>query len=159
MTCHLLFVCLGNICRSPAAEAVFLNLIKIKGVESKYVVDSAGTGGWHVGRSADSRMRAAAKRRNIPIRSIARQITSEDLNTFDLILTMDAENFADVKRLAQETNPHLIEKIRPILSYAKRADLQNVPDPYYGGEAGFEKVLDLLQDACEGLLEEVSTFK
>ena len=80
MTCSLLFVCLGNICRSPAAEGVFLNLLHSKGVQDQFVVDSAGTGGWHVGKAADSRMRSAAKRRGVSIDSIARQITAEDLN-------------------------------------------------------------------------------
>ncbi len=152
----LLFVCLGNICRSPAAEGVFLNLIKLQGLEENYKVDSAGTGSWHVGNPADSRMRNAAKRRGIDLPSISRQITFNDLQTFDLILTMDNENLQVVKALASK---HVVDdcaNIRPILSYAKKTDLIEVPDPYYGGEDGFEKVLDLLEDACQGLLSEIN---
>ena len=159
MTCSLLFVCLGNICRSPAAEGVFLNLLHSKGVQDQFVVDSAGTGGWHVGKAADSRMRSAAKRRGVSIDSIARQISSKDLHIFDLILTMDSENLADVTRLAEQTSSHSIDKIKPILTYAKSTDLNDVPDPYYGGEEGFEKVLDLLEDACEGLFAAISSYK
>ena len=149
----ILFVCLGNICRSPAAEAVFIQLIKRKGLEEKYLVDSAGTGAWHVGHLADERMRNAAQQRGIIITSLARQIQLEDLNTFDLILTMDNENLVVINSLAKEAGLDCPEKIKPILSYARGTKLIEVPDPYYGGEKGFTTVLDLLEDACEGLLE------
>ena len=148
----ILFVCLGNICRSPAAEAVFLRKIKNENLEDQYIVDSAGTGGWHVGRMADSRMRGAALQRGISIESRARQISSLDFEDFDLILTMDNSNLADVKSLSKQmTNSHKAT-IKPILSYAKDTNLTEVPDPYYGGEKGFEDVLDLLEDAIDGLL-------
>ena len=149
----ILFVCLGNICRSPAAEAVFIQLIKRKGLEDKYSVDSAGTGAWHVGHLADERMKAAAQQRGIIITSLARQIQFDDLNAFDLILTMDNENLVCINSLVKEAGLDLPQKIKPILSYAKGTKFIEVPDPYYGGDKGFTIVLDLLEDACEGLLE------
>ena len=155
MNHRLLFVCLGNICRSPAAEGVFLHQLKSQGLEEQFVVDSAGTGGWHVGRSADSRMRAAAAQRGIVLSSRARQIKLEDLKTFDLILTMDADNLINVQSLAKELGQMATAKIKPMLSHASKTSLQEVPDPYYGGDAGFEEVLDLLEDACAGLLAEL----
>ena len=156
MKTRLLFVCLGNICRSPAAEAVFLNLIRLKGLEDKYQIDSAGTGGWHVGGQADSRMRAAAKKRGVLIESRARQINLKDFKNFDLILTMDHDNLEVVNSLAREVGAKPKARVKEMLSYARKTTLLEVPDPYYGGETGFENVLDLLEDACEGLLEELS---
>ena len=157
MNHRLLFVCLGNICRSPAAEGVFLHQLKSQGLEEQFVVDSAGTGGWHVGRSADSRMRAAAAQRGIVLSSRARQIKLEDLKTFDLILTIDADNLLNVQSLAGELGQIATARIKPMLSYASKTSLQEVPDPYYGGDAGFEEVLDLLEDACKGLLDELKS--
>ena len=153
---RILFVCLGNICRSPAAESVFLNLLKEKGLENEYYVDSAGTGGWHVGSHADERMRNAATKRGIAIESRSRQINSQDFDSFDLILTMDNENLAAVTSLSREFGCSSKASIMPILNYARKTKLIEVPDPYYGGENGFEKVLDLLEDACDGLLEDLS---
>ncbi len=148
----ILFVCLGNICRSPAAEAVFFNLLKKQNIDSLYRVDSAGTGGWHVGRLADSRMREAAAKRGVLVTSKARQISLKDFNDFDLILTMDNSNLADVKSLSNEINAPYKAKIIPLLSYSSHTKLIEVPDPYYGGEKGFEDVLDLVEDAAKGLL-------
>ncbi len=153
---RLLFVCLGNICRSPAAEGVFLDLLQKRRLQDKFLVDSAGTGGWHIGNPADSRMQNAAQRRGINLPSRARQIQMEDFDNFDLILTMDDENLAVVRKMALELGPKVIAEIRPILQYSK-SGLKEVPDPYYGGDRGFEEVLDLLQDACEGLLDAIST--
>ena len=116
MPTRILFVCLGNICRSPAAEGVFLSLIKVKGLESSYVVDSAGTGGWHIGKSADSRMQAAAMRRGIYLPSVARQIKKDDLQNFDLILTMDEDNLSLVKALDKKEQLDKHPIIKPILS-------------------------------------------
>jgi protein-tyrosine phosphatase len=147
----VLFVCLGNICRSPAAEGCFLHLIAREQVDDLFVVDSAGTGHWHVGKPADRRMLEAASRRGILLPSRARQVTRADLEAFDHILTMDADNLAVVRRLAGG-HPTLAT-IAPITRYCRRYGLQEVPDPYYGGPDGFEQVLDLLEDACEGLLE------
>ena len=156
MTQKLLFVCLGNICRSPAAEGVFLHLLKQRGLSDQFVVDSAGTGGWHVGNPADRRMTAAANRRGIELPSRARQISLDDFSSFDLVLTMDNDNLAAVESLAQEASPNAVATVKPMLSYASRFKETEVPDPYYGGEAGFEHVLDLLEDACSNLLDELS---
>ena len=157
MTQKLLFVCLGNICRSPAAEGVFLNLLNERGLSDRFMVDSAGTGGWHTGNPADRRMQAAAARRGIPLPSRARQISLDDLSDFDLILTMDDANLTAVQSLAREAGRRAKATVRPMLSYAQRFDETEVPDPYYGGEAGFEHVLDLLEDACSNLLDELSS--
>ena len=156
MTQKLLFVCLGNICRSPAAEGVFLHLLKQRGLSERFVVDSAGTGGWHVGNPADRRMQAAANRRGIDLPSRARQICLDDFSSFDLVLTMDDDNLAAVRGLAQEAGAGATATITPMLHYARNFSETEVPDPYYGGEAGFEHVLDLLEDACANLLEELS---
>ena len=155
MTQKLLFVCLGNICRSPAAEGVFLHLIEEQGLSDHFVVDSAGTGSWHVGNKADPRMRAAAERRGIHLPSRARQIELDDFSRFDLVLTMDSDNLRNVQSLAKEASNNATATIRPMLSYARSTELSDVPDPYYGGEQGFEHVLDLLEDACSGLIEEI----
>ena len=155
MTQKLLFVCLGNICRSPAAEGVFLHLIEEQGLSDHFVVDSAGTGSWHVGNKADPRMRAAAERRGIHLPSRARQIELDDFSRFDLVLTMDSDNLRNVQSLAKEASNNVTATIRPMLSYARSTELSDVPDPYYGGEQGFEHVLDLLEDACSGLIEEI----
>ena len=152
---RILFVCLGNICRSPAAEGVFLHLLAREGLEDRFVVDSAGTGGWHVGNPADRRMRAAAERRGIHLPSRARQLDRGDLLSFDRILTMDDDNWQAVRSLARELAPGSADLalIEPMTSHCRRFKSREVPDPYYGGEQGFEHVLDLLEDACEGLLE------
>ena len=152
----VLFVCLGNICRSPAAEGVFLHLLEERGLSDHFVVDSAGTGGWHVGNPADRRMQAAANRRGIQLPSRARQISLDDFLSFDLVLTMDKDNLAAVQGLAREANSRARASIKPMLSYARRYSEKEVPDPYNGGDAGFEHVLDLLEDACTNLLDELS---
>ena len=150
---RLLFVCLGNICRSPAAEGVFLDRIQREGLADRFLVDSAGTGGWHAGHPADRRMRAAAERRGIHLPSRARQIELSDLTGFDRILTMDDDNLRNVQALALELGPRDdLARIEPMTSHCRRFNVGEVPDPYYGGEQGFEHVLDLLEDACEGLL-------
>lgn len=150
---RVLFVCLGNICRSPAAEGVFLHLLQQSQAGERFVVDSAGTGSWHVGKAADARMRAAASRRGIQLPSRARQLGRADLNRFDHILTMDASNLLQVQALVGEAGGSSLARIEPLLSYCSRFDVSEVPDPYYGGAEGFEHVLDLLEDACSGLLQ------
>ena len=149
----VLFVCLGNICRSPAAEGIFQKKIKDRGLEKSFVVDSAGTGGWHVGNLADSRMRKAASARGINLESRSRQIKQIDLYDFDIILVMDKDNLEAVKLLIPDELDLLNSKVKLILSYSKNTNLNEVPDPYYGGPNGFDKVLDLLNDAIDGLLE------
>ncbi|CAK9153834.1 unnamed protein product [Ilex paraguariensis] len=154
----VLFVCLGNICRSPAAEGVFRDLVKKKGLDSKLTIDSAGTINYHEGNEADPRMRAASKKRGVEITSISRPIKPSDFRDFDLILAMDKQNREDIlgafeRWSHRETLPaDAHKKVRLMCSYCKRHNETEVPDPYYGGSHGFEKVLDLLEDACESLL-------
>ncbi|MEB3157052.1 MAG: low molecular weight protein-tyrosine-phosphatase [Cyanobacteriota bacterium] len=147
----VLFVCLGNICRSPAAEGCFLHLLAQEGLGEAFHVDSAGTGRWHVGKPADPRMREAASRRGLVLPSRARQIDPSDLTRFAHILTMDNDNLAAVRQLARGRSAPA--RIEPITRYCRHHSLEEVPDPYYGGAEGFERVLDLLQDACAGLLD------
>ena len=155
MVKKVLFVCLGNICRSPAAEGVFKQKIKERDLEKCFVVDSAGTGGWHVGKLADPRMRETALSRDIELTSRSRKIEEEDLYEFDHILVMDNDNLDAVKSLIKDHQNHVNSKIKLILSYSKKFQLEEVPDPYYGGQDGFDKVLDLLDDAIEGLIDSI----
>jgi protein-tyrosine phosphatase len=152
---RVLFVCLGNICRSPAAEGVFLHQLALAGATERFVVDSAGTGAWHVGKAADPRMRAAASTRGITLTSRARQLELGDLQLFDHILTMDASNLAHVQALAREAGSGSQARVEPLVRYCRRFEASEVPDPYYGGDEGFEQVLDLLDDACAGLLADL----
>ncbi len=153
MVKKILFVCLGNICRSPAAEGIFKKKIKDRELENLFVVDSAGTGGWHVGNLADRRMREAALSRGIELTSRSRKIDHNDLYEFDHILVMDKDNLNAVKSLIKDNTYPINSKIKLILSYSKKSQLDEVPDPYYGGQNGFEKVLDLLNDAIDGLID------
>ena len=142
----VLFVCMGNICRSPAAEGVFRHLAAQAGVLAQFSVDSCGTGGWHAGERADARMRDAAAERGYKLSSRARQITSEDLTAFDVILCMDGDNMRDVLAMGGD------DRVSLILDEGK-VSVRDVPDPYYGGDAGFEQVMDLLEASCAALLE------
>ncbi len=153
MVKKILFVCLGNICRSPAAEAIFNQKIKERDIENVFVVDSAGTGGWHIGNLPDQRMRTTALSKGIELTSRARQIEENDLYEFDHILVMDKDNLNAVKSLIKDDMHTMNSKIKLILSYSKKSQLDEVPDPYYGGQNGFEKVLDLLNDAIEELID------
>ena len=153
MVKKILFVCLGNICRSPAAEGIFNEKIKERDLENLFVVDSAGTGSWHIGNLPDQRMRTTALSRGIELTSRARQIEENDLYEFDHILVMDKDNLNAVKSLIKDDMHTMNSKIKLILSYSKKSQLDEVPDPYYGGQNGFEKVLDLLNDAIEELID------
>ncbi|XP_034929704.1 uncharacterized protein [Populus alba] len=161
----VLFVCLGNICRSPAAEGVFTDIVNKRGLDSKFKIDSAGTINYHEGNPADSRMRAASKRRGIEITSISRPIRPSDFRDFDIILAMDNQNREDIIKAFnrwkfRETLPDdAHKKVKLMCSFCKKHDETEVPDPYYGGPQGFEKVLDLLEDACESLLDSVLAEK
>ncbi len=152
---RILFVCLGNICRSPAAEAILLYKLKELKLLDQFEVDSAGTGNWHVGKMADSRMREAALNRGINIKSRARQISLDDFKNFDLILTMDNANLEHVKSLSKDLDPRFKAKIKPLLEYAIDKDIIEVPDPYYGGDNGFDLVLDLLDVSIDELIRDI----
>jgi low molecular weight protein-tyrosine phosphatase len=155
---RLLFVCLGNICRSPTAEAVMQALVEREGLAGQIELDSAGTGAWHVGSSPDRRATAAARARGITLAGHARQVRSEDFADFDLLLAMDRTNLEDLRRIAPGERER--EKVRLLREFdpasAGSRDL-DVPDPYFGAHGGFEEVLDLVQSACAGLLERIRT--
>jgi protein-tyrosine phosphatase len=136
----ILFVCLGNICRSSTAEGVMLHLIEEAGLEKEFVIDSAGILSYHQGELPDSRMRAHAARRGYQLVHRSRPVRTEDFYNFDLIIGMDDRNIEDLK------------KIHRMTEYCNRIPADHVPDPYYGGAEGFEYVLDILEDACSGLL-------
>ena len=152
----VLFVCLGNICRSPAAEAIFQKLINDKDIGNQFIVDSAGTGSWHVGKMADSRMRFAAKQRNIYITSNARQIRGDDFSKFKYILVMDNSNFNNVFALKHRVKGSDFAKILKIQSFSSIFTEKEVPDPYFGGDSGFDHVLDILEDSVSGFLENIT---
>jgi len=151
---RVLFVCLGNICRSPSAEAVFNDLIRKNGLAETIECDSAGTAAYHEGEPADQRMQSHAIRRGYRLTSIARKFDpSSDFEGFDFIVGMDDDNVNDLQDLAScEDDLNKIYKMTDFCSYGGH---DTVPDPYYGGSDGFELVLDILEDACEGLLNEV----
>jgi len=147
---RILFVCLGNICRSPTAEGVLRALAAREAPDLPLEVDSAGTAGYHVGEPPDPRMRAAAGRRGYDLNTLrARIVEPRDFERFDLILAMDRENLAVLRRRAPEV---VHERLRLFLEFAEDAERQEVPDPYYGGANGFEEVLDLVEAAARGLL-------
>jgi protein-tyrosine phosphatase len=150
----LLFVCMGNICRSPTAEGVMRHLLREEGLEDEIQIDSAGTGGWHAGNPPDRRATAAARARGISLEGAARQVRPSDFEDYDLLLAADRENLADLRAVAPDDEARA--KVRLLRSFdpAAHGDL-DVPDPYYGGPDGFEKVLDLVEAACRGLLDEV----
>ncbi len=150
---RVLFVCLGNICRSPTAEGVFAHLVQQAGLQDRVEVDSAGTGDWHVGERPDPRTRAAAARRGYRLESRARQVRSEDLDAFDYVLAMDEANLRALRRLRRGEPARAT--VGKLLDFHPEARGQDVPDPYYGGEDGFETVLSLCERACEELLEHI----
>ena len=158
MSCQLLFVCLGNICRSPSAENIMNHLIEQAGLSDSIICDSAGTGGYHIGAPPDRRMTAAALRRGIKLKGRARQFQKSDFEEFDLILAMDRENYRDI--LSLDPAGKYRDKVRLMCDFATHHSEREVPDPYYGGPEGFDKVINLLLDACEGLLQHVvKTYK
>ena len=151
MSYKLLFVCLGNICRSPSAENIMNHLIEEAGLSDRITCDSAGTASYHIGSPPDSRMALAARKRDIELLGEARQFTRKDFENFDLILAMDRENYRNI--LALDATGKYKDKVRLMCDFCQKYDLKEVPDPYYGGPEGFDRVIDLLHDASEGLLE------
>jgi len=150
---RILFVCMGNICRSPAGEATLRKLVEEEDMQDQIEIDSAGTIGFHTDSPPDPRMQKAAANRNIHTSGRARQVFLEDLDNFDRVLAMDNANLRDLQNLAQTPTQH--SKIRAFCEYClKYPDHKEVPDPYYGGSQGFELVLDLLEDGCRQLLKE-----
>lgn len=149
----VLFVCMGNICRSPTALGVFRKCVEEAGYADRVEIDSAGTHPYHVGAAPDARAQAAALRRGIDISGLrGRQATAQDVARFDYVLAMDQENAAHLLALSPPGHEH---KIRLFLEYASRSKERAVPDPYYGGVSGFDRVLDLIEDAAEGLLADI----
>ena len=148
---RILFVCLGNICRSPAAEGIMCHLAKVKGCSHRIEVDSAGIGSWHVGQLPDQRMRRHGARHGYDFNSRARQFNAEDFSRFDYIVGMDKENIRDILRKAR--NDSETSKVICMADYLSRHPHHHeIPDPYYGNDSDFELVIDLLEDACEQLL-------
>jgi protein-tyrosine phosphatase len=146
----VLFVCMGNICRSPLAEGLFRHKARGRGAETQFIVDSAGTGGWHAGERADGRVREVASRHGVDLDGRARQVTPGDFDRFDHVICMDDENR---RQLEQAGAPD--GKLRLLLECDPAAAVREVPDPYYGGRGGFETVYGLIDSACEALLDEL----
>ncbi len=147
----ILFVCLGNICRSPTAEGVFRQRLVTRGLESRFRVDSAGTGDWHVGSPPDRRAQLAAASRGFDISGQrARQVRPDDADGFDYLIAMDRGNHRDLVHLAGTERAH---KVRLFMEFAGIDGLEEVPDPYYGGDDGFDRVIDLVEAASDGLIE------
>ena len=146
----VLFVCMGNICRSPTAEGVFRHVVEASGLGDSVHIDSAGTHGYHVGEAPDRRSQSAAARRGYSLSALrARLFEAADFSRFDYVLAMDRENFAYLESLAAAEHRH---RLKLFLSFAEGLG-DEVPDPYYGGAAGFERVLDMVEEASRGLLE------
>ena len=148
----VLFVCLGNICRSPSGEAVLNAKLEEHGLQDQVEVDSAGTSGYHTGEPADSRMQTHAQKRGYNLSSISRQIRSVDYDDFDFIIAMDQSNYRNLLNMAK-TSEHR-SKVALMTEFSEKLD-GDVPDPYYGGSMGFERVFDILEDCMEGLIEEI----
>lgn len=149
----VLFVCMGNICRSPTAQGVFERLVEQTGLSKQFWIDSAGTHAYHVGHNPDPRAIAAAARRGIDLsRQRARRVETRDFEKYDYILAMDLENLNSLRTICP---PQHVEKLNLLLEYAPDLKVKEVPDPYYGGTAGFEQVLDLIEMASEGLLRHI----
>lgn len=149
----ILFVCLGNICRSPAAEGILKRMVREQRLEDKISIDSAGTSGYHDGDLPDHRMRQHGARRGYKFDSLSRRFTSRDFDRFDVILAMDDSNYHNIMRLAPDLESE--KKVYRMVDFSNRFGHDHIPYPYYSGADGFELVLDLLEDACEGLLDKL----
>lgn len=150
---NVLFVCLGNICRSPTAEGVFRHLVRAEGLDGRIATDSAGTGNWHVGNAPDRRAQAAARRRGVDLSDLrARQAIADDFARFDYVIAMDRRNLRDLQAIAPKEHEG---RLHLFLSFAPHLGIAEVPDPYYGGDDGFEAVLDMVGAASHGLLDHI----
>ena len=148
----VLFVCLGNICRSPTAEGIFKHKVQQRELTDQFDIDSAGTGDWHIGSPPDNRARAAAASRGFDIDGLrARQVKAQDFQHFDYVIAMD---YSNQRNLRQLSDPRHADKVYLLLEFSD-SHLEEVPDPYYGGDDGFNQVIDLIEEACEGLLSKI----
>lgn len=149
----VLFVCMGNICRSPTAQGVFASLVQQHGLSGRIRIDSAGTHAYHIGEPPDRRSQAAALRRGVDLSAQrARKVEGVDFDRFDYILAMDRANLTDLLAMA---SPQQAQRVHLFMRFASRWQTDEVPDPYYGGPSGFERVLDMVEDAAAGLLEHI----
>lgn len=151
-TVSILFVCMGNICRSPTGEGVFQYYVDSKGYAEQIHIDSAGTIAYHEGERADARMREVAAKRGYQLLSLARKVTAEDLESFDLVVAMDTDNLIELESIAGGSKQHIRLLGGFIEGNTNDHDAPSVPDPYYGGVAGFEQVLDMIESACPMML-------
>ncbi len=147
----VLFICLGNICRSPSAEGAMQMLIEERNLTDQVSCDSAGTSAYHAGQPADARMTDAANTRGIQLTSQSRQFVESDFINFDYILTMDPSNYADLKDIDYKNQ--YLDKVIPFTNFCNIHDITEVPDPYYGNGDGFQLVMDIVEDGCKGLLD------
>ena len=146
----VLFVCLGNICRSPLAEGIFIHLVEQAGLTDRFEIDSAGTGSWHVGEQPDARASLVASQHGVDLPSRARQLTEDDLDRFDYVIAMDRENLRNIERMADATGSDA--EVQLLRDYDAEGEGGEVPDPYYGGASGFETVYTMVHRSCQGLL-------
>jgi protein-tyrosine phosphatase len=150
---NILFVCMGNICRSPTAQGVFRDLVQKQGLSDYIVTDSAGTIDYHAGSKPDRRARETALKRGLDLSDLrARQVSSEDFEHFDYVIAMDRSNYADLETICP---PEREDRLHLFLDFAPQQPIREVPDPYYGGAAGFDRVFDLVEEASKGLLEKI----
>ena len=155
---RILFICLGNICRSPAADGIMRHLVALRGLDADFLIDSAGIGSWHVGQLPDQRMRRHGQRHGYTFDHRARQFQPADFDRFDVIAVMDRENLHDVCRQARSEADK--RRVVSLADYLRHHPGQaTIPDPYYGGDRDFELVIELLEDACEGLLDQLTRQK
>ncbi|MDR1200073.1 MAG: low molecular weight phosphotyrosine protein phosphatase [Tannerellaceae bacterium] len=153
----ILFVCMGNICRSPAAEAVMKKIVQDAGYEDRFFIDSAGMLDYHEGEPADSRMKLCASLRGYKLTSLSRPVKTDDFYDFNLLIGMDDTNINDLKRKAPDAQS--LAKIHQMTEYSQKRQYDHVPDPYCGGAEGFTLALDIIEDACRGLMDTIFSFQ